>query len=134
MEMLKGAADESMGLHDVGDIRFEEADKPSAAEDGVLVSVKAAGICGSDIPRIYKTGAHVHPLVPGHEFSGQVAEVGKRADTKWIGKRVGVFPLIPCGNCAACQKSITNCAAVIVIWARAETVALRNMRQYPNGT
>ena len=91
-------------LHNADDIRFEEVDKPPAAADGMLVSVKAAGICGSDIPRIYKTGAHVHPLIPGHEFSGQVAEVGEEADAKWLGKRVGIFPLIPCGNCAACQK------------------------------
>ena len=91
-------------LHDVSDIRFEEVDKPSIAADEVLVSVKAAGICGSDIPRIYKTGAHVHPLIPGHEFSGQVVEVGKEADVKWLGKRAGIFPLIPCRKCTACQK------------------------------
>ncbi|MDE7206536.1 MAG: alcohol dehydrogenase catalytic domain-containing protein, partial [Lachnospiraceae bacterium] len=91
-------------LHDVNRIHFEEVEKPRPAENEVLVSVKAAGICGSDIPRIYKTGAHVHPLVPGHEFSGQVIEVGKRAGTAWIGKRVGIFPLIPCGTCTACQK------------------------------
>lgn len=91
-------------LHDVNNIHFEEVEKPRLEENEVLVSVKAAGICGSDIPRIYKTGAHVHPLIPGHEFAGQVIEVGKRANTAWIGKRVGIFPLIPCENCTACQK------------------------------
>ena len=110
-------------LHDVGDIRFEEADKPSAAEDGVLVSVKAAGICGSDIPRIYKTGAHVHPLVPGH--------VPIQSGLESVS---GFFRLSHAEIVQHVKKSITNCAAVIVIWARAETVALRNMRQYPNGT
>lgn len=91
-------------LHDIGSIHFEEAEKPHPAENEVLVSVKASGICGSDIPRIYKTGAHVHPIIPGHEFSGQVVEVGESADAKWLGKRVGIFPLIPCRNCTACQK------------------------------
>lgn len=90
-------------MHDVNDIRFEEADKPQPADNEVLVSVKAAGICGSDIPRIYKTGAHIHPLIPGHEFSGQVIQAGKKADTEWLDKRVGIFPLIPCGRCPACQ-------------------------------
>ncbi|MDE6362883.1 MAG: alcohol dehydrogenase catalytic domain-containing protein, partial [Lachnospiraceae bacterium] len=52
-------------LHGVDDIRFEEVDSPHPAEDEVVVSVRAAGICGSDIPRIYQTGAHVHPLIPG---------------------------------------------------------------------
>lgn len=91
-------------LHDVNRIHFEEVEKPRPEENEVLVSVKAVGICGSDIPRIYKTGAHVHPLIPGHEFAGQVIEVGKRANTAWIGKRVGIFPLIPCEKCTACQR------------------------------
>ncbi|MDE7233112.1 MAG: alcohol dehydrogenase catalytic domain-containing protein, partial [Lachnospiraceae bacterium] len=91
-------------LHDVNDIRFEEVNEPQPAADEVLVSVKAAGICGSDIPRIYKTGAHVHPLIPGHEFSGQVVRAGDNVDSAWNGKRVGIFPLIPCGRCATCQK------------------------------
>lgn len=91
-------------LHDVNNIRFEEVEKPRPAEQEALVSVKAVGICGSDIPRIYKTGAHVHPLIPGHEFSGMVVEAGEGVDAKWLGRRVGIFPLIPCKSCIACQK------------------------------
>ncbi len=91
-------------LHDIGEIHFEEVDRPEPADNEVLVEVKAAGICGSDIPRIYQTGAHVHPLIPGHEFSGRVIALGKSADAKWQDKRVGIFPLIPCTNCIACQK------------------------------
>lgn len=91
-------------LHEIGEIRFEEVDKPKLTDNEVLVDVKAAGICGSDIPRIYKTGAHVHPLIPGHEFSGQVVQTGKNVDEKWMGKRVGIYPLIPCGCCIACQR------------------------------
>lgn len=91
-------------LHGVEDIRFEETERPQLEKNEVLVSVQAAGVCGSDIPRIYKTGAHVHPLIPGHEFSGVVEKAGDCADTKWVGKRVGVFPLIPCRECAACRR------------------------------
>lgn len=91
-------------LHGVNDIRFEEVDRPQPADKEVIVAVKAAGICGSDIPRIYQTGAHVHPLIPGHEFAGQVVELGKNVNKKWSGKRVGIFPLIPCTSCAQCQK------------------------------
>lgn len=91
-------------LHGAGDIRFESVEKPDLRENEVLVEVKAAGICGSDIPRIYRTGAHVHPLIPGHEFSGVVQEVGDDIHAKWAGKRVGVFPLIPCGSCLPCRK------------------------------
>ena len=58
-------------LHSISDIRYENSAKPRLKKGWVLVKVMAAGVCGSDIPRIYKTGAHVHPLIPGHEFSGQ---------------------------------------------------------------
>ena len=91
-------------LHGVNDLRLETVPIPLPEEQEVLVEVKATGICGSDIPRIYHTGAHIHPLIPGHEFSGEVVEVGKGTDRKWIGQRVGIFPLIPCGECGLCRK------------------------------
>lgn len=91
-------------LHGVNNMHYEEAEKPLPTEKEVLVEVKAAGICGSDIPRIYYMGAHVHPLIPGHEFSGQVVAMGEGADSEWFGKRVGIFPLIPCRKCTACQN------------------------------
>lgn len=98
-------------LHDIGDIRYEDVPKPVPAAGEVLVKVGAAGICGSDIPRIYNTGAHRMPLIPGHEFAGTVEAVGacedgvdKARSAKWIGKRVGIFPLIPCRKCSQCLK------------------------------
>lgn len=91
-------------LHTINNIKYEETDTPILCEHEVLLEVKAAGICGSDIPRIYKDGAHNMPLIPGHEFSGQVVQVGDLVDKKWLYKRVGVFPLLPCRKCIACQK------------------------------
>lgn len=91
-------------LHGVGDLRLEEVLEPVLGDQEVLVAVKAAGICGSDIPRIYRTGAHVHPLICGHEFSGEVVQVGQGADKRWLGQRVGIFPLIPCGICGPCRE------------------------------
>lgn len=82
-------------LHGVGDYKYEEVTNPSVAENEVLVAVKAVGICGSDIPRAYKDGAHNMPLTIGHEFAGQVVDTGKR---------VGVFPLIPCRECMPCKN------------------------------
>ncbi len=92
-------------LHGINDIRLEEVPMPSPGEGEVLVEVQAVGICGSDIPRIYRTGAYSHPLIPGHEFSGVVRETGAGADLKWQGKRVGIFPLIPCKTCGPCKKT-----------------------------
>ena len=91
-------------LHKAGDLRYEDAKMPVPSNDEVLVKVAAAGICGSDISRVYKDGAHNMPLIPGHEFSGIVEDVGKDVDGALIGKRVGVFPLIPCGKCGPCKN------------------------------
>ena len=91
-------------LHDIKDFRLEDVPVPVPSEHEVLVKVKAAGICGSDIPRVYKTGTYSYPLIPGHEFSGQVEVVGAGADSGWCGKRVGIFPLIPCKKCGPCLK------------------------------
>lgn len=91
-------------LHQIGDFRLETVPDPVPKENEVIVAVKAAGICGSDISRVYKSGTYSYPLIPGHEFAGEVAELGPGVDASWKKRRVGVFPLIPCGVCAPCQK------------------------------
>lgn len=91
-------------LHGIGDLRYEEVERPVLEEKTVLVQVRAVGICGSDIPRIYRTGAYSHPLIPGHEFAGVVAEVGPGVNQAWLNRRVGVFPMIPCRECRQCQN------------------------------
>lgn len=91
-------------LYGIDDLRYTEQPIPSITEHEALVKVHAAGICGSDIPRIYATGAHKHPLIPGHEFSGEVVAVGSNDQASWMGKRVGIFPLIPCNECLPCKK------------------------------
>lgn len=94
----------AMVLHNIDDFRLEVIEEPTPEADEVLVEVKAVGICGSDIPRVFYTGTYSYPLIPGHEFSGVVIAAGSAAEKKWIGKRVGVFPLIPCGACAPCRN------------------------------
>lgn len=94
----------AMVLHNVNDFRLETVGKPAPKAGEVLVAVKAVGICGSDIPRVYGAGTYSYPLIPGHEFSGEVIAAGDNTDGEWIGKRVGVFPLIPCHTCIPCQN------------------------------
>lgn len=89
-------------LHNINSIRYEDVNVSLPGEKEVLVHVKAVGICGSDIPRIYETGAHKMPLIPGHEFAGVVEGIGQKVDTRWMGRRVGVYPLIACGRCKPC--------------------------------
>ena len=97
-------------LYGVNDLRYEDVDIPNCNEGWAIIEVKAAGICSSDIPRIYTKGTYHFPTIPGHEFSGEVVRVGNETDTNFIGKRVGIFPLIPGRECEACsQKHYEMC-------------------------
>lgn len=91
-------------LHGINDFRYETVENPVLKDDEVLVAVGAAGICGSDIPRVFTTGTYSYPLIPGHEFSGMVVDIAQNVDSKWKNQRVGVFPLIPCYSCGPCQN------------------------------
>ncbi len=127
-------------LHGPNDIRCEEVSMPIPAVGEVLTEVKAAGVCGSDIPRIYQTGAHKHPLIPGHEFSGVVVGLGEGVETTWMGKRVGIFPLIPCGQCGPCQnKQYEMCRSYDYVGSRRDgayaeyvTVPAANLIELPD--
>lgn len=91
-------------LHEIGDIRWEEVEQPVPGEQEVLLRVRAAGICGSDVPRIYTSGTYSYPLIPGHEFAGEVVACGEGVSEEWLGQRTGVFPLIPCRECGPCRQ------------------------------
>lgn len=77
---------------------------PPPPEDAVVIRVKASALCGSDL-HIFKAK---HPSVPlpatiGHEFSGDIAAVGKQVQNLRIGDRVTVEPCVACGVCDACR-------------------------------
>ncbi len=91
-------------LNDIGKLDFMEVPVPLLKSGEVLIEVKAAGICGSDIPRIFTNGTYHFPTIPGHEFSGIVREVFDKFQEDLTGKRVGVFPLIPCMECTPCRE------------------------------
>ncbi len=91
-------------LYAVNDLRYGDIEEPILEDGWVLVQVKAVGICSSDIPRIFENGTYHFPTIPGHEFSGVVKKVFSKDDEEWIGKSVGVFPLIPCKICEQCKK------------------------------
>lgn len=91
-------------LHGIGDLRYEDRPLPETPPGWALVKVLAAGICSSDIPRIFEKGTYHFPTIPGHEFCGVVADTASAEDRQWIGKRVGVFPLIPCRQCPSCER------------------------------
>lgn len=88
-------------LHGIGDLRYETVPVPVCGEDEVLVAVKYCGICGSDVARVLTKGTYHFPTIPGHEFSG-VVEYDPRGEL--TGRRVCVYPLLPCGKCEMCQE------------------------------
>ena len=89
-------------LRAVGDLRHEVVPYPTIEDGWAIVRVAAAGVCGSDIPRVFQHGTSRFPLIPGHEFSGVVEEVVGPGPQE-PGTRVAVIPLIPCGHCSYCQ-------------------------------
>lgn len=91
-------------LNAVGQLDYTDVPKPELEPGQVLVEVKAAGICGSDIPRIFTNGTYHFPTIPGHEFAGVVRSAHDVETAHLIGKRVGVFPLIPCMSCVSCKN------------------------------
>ena len=91
-------------LHGNEDIRYEEYPTPEVKPGTVKVRVKAAGICGSDIPRVLNNGAHYYPIVLGHEFSGIVEEIGEGVTKVKVGDTVSGAPLLPCMKCGDCQR------------------------------
>lgn len=91
-------------LHAVNDLQYEDVAIPEIRHGWVLVKVKAAGICSSDIPRIFTKGTYHFPTIPGHEFSGIVEKVVDNDNYSLLGKHVGIFPLIPCRYCDPCKE------------------------------
>ena len=86
------------------DIRFAEMAEPETRPGTVKVRVRACGICGSDVPRVLHGGAHFYPVVLGHEFAGDVVEIGEGVTNVKVGDRVSCAPLVPCRSCADCQR------------------------------
>lgn len=91
-------------VHAQNDIRYEEFPEPVTKPGTVKLHIRACGICGSDIPRVLGKGAHFYPIVLGHEFSGEVAEIGEGVEGLKVGDRVVCASLIPCHKCADCAN------------------------------
>ncbi len=92
-------------------LRITEVPVPEIGPDEILLKVRAASICGTDV-RMYKNGyknvSEDHPLILGHEFSGDIAEVGKNVSGYHAGQKVSVAPNIGCGVCDMCVSGNTH--------------------------
>ncbi len=83
--------------------------EPALQPGHALIEVGAAGLCHTDIDVLHgRYGSSAFPLVPGHEYAGTVVAIAEDVTTVKPGDRVAVDPNIPCGNCRACLKGLTN--------------------------
>jgi D-arabinitol dehydrogenase (NADP+) len=82
--------------------------EPEVGEDDVLIKVRSAGICGTDLHIFKGEYEAIYPLIPGHEFSGEVVAVGANVRNFKLGDRVTADPNIPCNCCSSCQRNEPN--------------------------
>ncbi|NPV82438.1 MAG: alcohol dehydrogenase catalytic domain-containing protein [Candidatus Aminicenantes bacterium] len=106
-------------------IVFREAKKPEIADNEVLIKIKRIGICGSDIKAYYGKHPYIKcPIIQGHEFSGVVADLGRKVKKLRVGDKVTVRPQLVCGRCYLCKRGEYNiCENLRVIGCQAEGAA-----------
>jgi (R,R)-butanediol dehydrogenase/meso-butanediol dehydrogenase/diacetyl reductase len=86
-----------------GPLAIEEIAEPLPAVDQVLIRVARCGICGSDLHMTREPALGIQPgAVLGHEFSGEVVELGAQVQGFKVGDRVAVAPVRGCGRCPSC--------------------------------
>ncbi|PYV45274.1 MAG: hypothetical protein DMG06_03100 [Acidobacteria bacterium] len=85
-------------------VELQELPDPSIKPEEVLIRVRAVGICGSDLDGFLgKSKKRIPPLVLGHEFSGEIVEIGRGVSAFRAGEAVAVYPLVSCGECDYCR-------------------------------
>lgn len=92
-------------FYNVGEpLSVEEVPIPQPGHGEILLRVKACGICGSDIHIAYEgvTPTAFQPIILGHEFSGEIAQVGEGVEGWEVGDRVAVSCIVACGQCLNC--------------------------------
>ncbi len=90
-------------------VEIQDAPKPRPGRGEVLVKVDMAGICGSDLDGFLGLSRkRKPPLIMGHEFIGEVSELGEGVSGWTAGQQVIVQPLISCGACDLCQTGFSN--------------------------
>lgn len=103
------------------DVRVQEVPEPRVRPGSVKVKVEWCGICGTDLheylggPIFVPAPGNPHPLtgetlpvILGHEFAGQVVEVGEGVTRVQVGDRVAVEPILCCGECPECRRGLYN--------------------------
>jgi L-iditol 2-dehydrogenase len=98
-------------LYGKRDVRIEQIPIPRIGPGEVLVRIKAALTCGTDL-KVYRQGFHARMIVPpavfGHELAGVVEEIGEGVDSFSLGMRVVSANSGPCNQCFFCERHLAN--------------------------
>ena len=87
------------------EVRFERLSDPQPGSGEVAIKVKASGICHTDYEVLKDNyGKGAFPVVPGHEYAGEIVSVGADVTGFAEGDRVVVDPNLECGRCRACRR------------------------------
>ncbi|GAB3617178.1 zinc-dependent alcohol dehydrogenase family protein [Okibacterium endophyticum] len=95
-----------------GVVEYTTIPDPAPGPKDVIVDVASAGICGTDLHILQGEFADTFPIVPGHEFAGEVVAVGGEVTDVVVGDQVGVNPSFICYECRYCRKGLTNLCEV----------------------
>ncbi|MHB8806175.1 MAG: zinc-dependent alcohol dehydrogenase family protein [Anaerolineaceae bacterium] len=95
-------------LYSAGDIRIEERPIPTPGIDEVLIKIHACGVCGTDNALNKGEYPGNYPVVIGHEFSGEIVEIGKSVKSFGVGDRVTVDPNRVCHKCYFCRNGLEH--------------------------
>lgn len=90
-------------------IVVQDVPDPTCGPDDIIIRTHSCGICGSDL-RNYKTGlkGNVKRQVMGHEFTGEVVEVGRNVTRYAVGDPIAAAPDVSCGQCYYCRRGLVN--------------------------
>jgi L-iditol 2-dehydrogenase len=92
-------------------VNVENVPVPEISDDEILLKIKAASICGTDL-KIMEYGHFKNPddkpIILGHEFSGEIVEIGEKVKNLKKGLRIVIAPNIGCGHCRECISGFTN--------------------------
>ena len=125
-------------------IQVEPVAVPSIGEGDVLVRVKAALTCGTDV-KVFRRGYHARMIIPpavfGHELAGDVVEVGENVTKFQVGQKVVAANSAPCQECFFCRRGYENLCEDLLFnnGAYAEYIRIpariveRNMYEIPDG-
>jgi 2-desacetyl-2-hydroxyethyl bacteriochlorophyllide A dehydrogenase len=91
-----------------GEVEVTTVPDPSPGPRDVVVAVAGCGICGTDLHILDGEFAPTLPVVPGHEFAGEVVEVGREVTEIAVGDQVAVDPSLHCGECYYCRRGRGN--------------------------